>query len=130
MKKILLLCCFAALSAAAVAQSGPAATPVSKEEKARQKAQQEQDLVDAMKGAGLTDAQMQSVREALETAAAASRELKANATLSEDQKLEAKKKINDDKNARLKEIMGAEAYSKWNNIRKEQKAKAAVPPAQ
>ncbi|RYY84677.1 MAG: hypothetical protein EOO15_18835 [Chitinophagaceae bacterium] len=123
-KYILLFACFAALSLGAAAQTGPSDAPKTKEEKARMKEQQEADLVEAFKAAGLTDAQITSVREALETAGKASKDLKANTTLSEEQKLEAKTKINADKNARLKEIMGADAYRKWNEIRKQQKTRA------
>ncbi|TCZ68603.1 hypothetical protein [Flaviaesturariibacter aridisoli] len=126
MKKILLVCCFAVLGATSFAQSGPTDAPVSKEEKARQKARQEQDLNDAFKATGLTDSQVSSVREVLETASKASKELKANTALTEDQKVEAKKKISDDKNTRLKEIMGADTYRKWNEVRKEQKARASA----
>ena len=128
MKKILLICCLAAFGVAAQAQTtavqASATTVVSKEEKARQKAQQEQDLADAFKAAGLSDAQITSAREALDAASKANRELKANTSLSDEQKEEAKKKISDEKNARLKEIMGAEAYRKFNAARKEQKARS------
>jgi hypothetical protein len=123
MKKIIIACCFAAFSVTAFAQTTPAATPVSKEEKDRQKAQQEQDLTEAFKTVGLSEAQVTQVREALDLAGKASKELRANTALSEDQKVEAKKKINDDKNTRLKEIMGAGSYKKWNEVRRAQKAR-------
>jgi hypothetical protein len=132
-KQFLLLSCLAALSLGASAQTGKTEATtaaavtqpqLSKEEKAKLKEQQEQELVDAMKGAGLTDAQMKSVREALEAASKAGKDLKANTALTEEQKAEAKKTINSEKNAKLKEIMGAEAYEKWNGIRREQKARA------
>lgn len=88
------------------------------------KEKQEADLTEAFKYAGLSDAQITAVREALDAAGKASKDLKANTALTEEQKLEAKNKINADKNVRLKEIMGADAYSKWNDIRKQQKTRA------
>ncbi|RYZ19814.1 MAG: hypothetical protein EOO16_18800 [Chitinophagaceae bacterium] len=131
MKKQLLLLAFsAALTLGASAQANTAATPaaskttLSKEEKAKQKEQQERDLSEALQAAGLTDAQSQSVRAVLDASNAASKELKANTSLTEEQKAEAKLKINAEKNTKLKDIMGAENFKKWNEARKQQKARA------
>ena len=78
-----------------------------------------------MKAADLSDVQMVKVRAVLDAAGKASKDLAANATLTDDQKKEAKAKITDDKNTKLKEIMGAEGYKKWNDARKAQKKRPA-----
>ncbi|RYY92170.1 MAG: hypothetical protein EOO11_21645 [Chitinophagaceae bacterium] len=134
--RYLLVLSFVALGFTAGAQS-TVATPVaatesakptlSKEEKEKQKARQEQELADAAKAAGLTDAQQAAVRDALEAANTESKTLKANSTLTEEQKTEAKKAINGRKNDKLKEIMGSDNYKKWVEARKAQRAGA---PAQ
>jgi LAS superfamily LD-carboxypeptidase LdcB len=131
--RFFLLIAFAAFATTAGAQTTTTTTTtteaarpaLTKEEKAKVKAQQEQDLTDALKKTGLTDAQQQAVRDALDAANKQNNDLKANTTLTEEQKAEEKKKISDAKNAKLKEIMGADGYRQYNAIRKEQKAKAA-----
>jgi uncharacterized membrane protein len=134
-KQLLLLLSCAAMGFAANAQTAtatPAASvetakpALSKEEKAKQKAQQEQDLADAIKGAGLSDDQAKSVHEALDAANKENKALSTDASLTEEQKAAAKKQISDRKNNRLKEIMGSETYKKWNDIRKEQKARTSA----
>ena len=57
----------------------------------------------------------------LEAATEKSNELKKNTAISDESKDIMKKAINDDKNAKLKEIMG-DKYKPWNEIRKKQKA--------
>ncbi|MDB5253158.1 MAG: hypothetical protein JWP27_2327 [Flaviaesturariibacter sp.] len=129
--RFLLLAAFAAFATTANAQQAASASTetakpaLTKEEKAKIKAQQEQDLAEALKKAGLSDTQQQAVREALDAANKLNNELKANTALTDEQKAEEKKKISDNKNAKLKEIMGEDAYRQYNAIRKEQKAKAA-----
>lgn len=100
-----------------------AKTPLSKEEKAKQKAQKEQDLTDALTTLGLTDEQKKQVREVLDASGKKSSALKANQSLSDEAKAEEKKKITDEKNDKLKEIMGKEKYSQWNALRKQQSEK-------
>lgn len=123
MKKLLLTAClFGAFVFSGYAQTDTTAKKeLTKEEKAALKAKQEADLNEAYKEAGLTDAQIASCKEAIAEASKKSSELKKNAALSEDDKTAAKKIINDEKNNKLKTIMGEEAYKKYNAVRKRQK---------
>jgi hypothetical protein len=126
MKKLFLLSiAFAAITISASAQTEVAAQQVklSKEEKAKIKAKQDEDLKMALVETGLTEDQIRQVKETLDAASKKSTELKNNTSLSEDAKADEKKKINDEKNCRLKEIMGKEKYHQWNEIRKKQKEK-------
>ena len=95
---------------------------LTKEEKAAQKAKYEADLMEAYKEAELSDQQIADVKAAIGEANKKSNELKTNTVLSEDDKKAAKKVISDQKNARLKEIMGEEKYHKYDEARKRQKA--------
>ncbi len=94
---------------------------LSKEEKAALKAKQEAETMEAYKEAGLTDAQIASCKEAVAAANQKSNELKKKEGLTEDEKTAGKKLISDEKNAKLKEIMGEDAYKKYNAARKRQK---------
>jgi crotonobetainyl-CoA:carnitine CoA-transferase CaiB-like acyl-CoA transferase len=100
---------------------------LTKEEKAAIKAKSEAEVMQAYKEAGLTDAQIASCKEAVDAANQKSNELKKQTTLSDDEKAAAKKIITDEKNAKMKEIMGADAYKKYSDVRKAQKASAAIP---
>jgi hypothetical protein len=95
---------------------------LTKEEKAAQKAKYEADLTAAYKEAELTEEQIASVKSVIDEANKKSNELKNNAALSEEDKKMAKKVITDQKNAKMKEIMGEDKYRKYNEVRKKQKA--------
>ncbi len=142
MKKILFtalsIACFSAM---AVAQTNPAgndapvkpATPpakveMSKEEKAGYKAKQEADLQEAFKGAGLSEEQIKGAKEIMAEASKKSNELKANDKLSDMEREAAKKLINDEKNGKLKALMGEDKYKMYSEIRKKQKEAASVKP--
>ncbi len=103
---------------------------LTKEEKAAVKAKKEQDLVEALEGAGLTKDQQKQVRDVLDDAAEKGKELKNDPKLTDEEKAAKKEAINSEKNDKLKAIMGADKYKIWNQIRKAQKEKSggAVPP--
>lgn len=100
---------------------------MSKEEKIAMKAKQETEMNDALKGAGLDEKQIASAKEIVADATKKSNELKTNNALSDAEKETAKKLISDDKNSKLKALMG-DKYKAYNEIRKSQKAAAAPAP--
>jgi hypothetical protein len=126
--KLLLAIGFVVFSITAQAQTTTTDTntPVlSKEEKAAKKLKAENDLAEAIKKLGLTAEEGGSLKKILDDAGKANYDLKARTDLTEEQKAAEKKKITDDKNEKLKTLLGAEKYRQWNAIRKEQKEKAA-----
>ncbi len=100
---------------------------LTKEEKAVLKAKNEADVMQAYKDAGLTDAQIASCKEVVNAANQKSNELKKQTSLTDEEKAAAKKIISDEKNAKMKEIMGEDGYRKYNATRKAQKANATTP---
>jgi crotonobetainyl-CoA:carnitine CoA-transferase CaiB-like acyl-CoA transferase len=130
MKKILvMLMASLMVSAITFAQTKDSAQTkeLTKEEKAALKAKSEADVMQAYKEAGLTDAQIASCKEVIDDSNKKSNELKKQTTLTDDEKVAAKKIITDEKNAKMKEIMGTAAYKKYSDVRKAQKANAATP---
>lgn len=95
---------------------------LSKEKKAEMKKMKEAHLTASFTEAGLTDEQAKQAREAIETAAEKSKALKADNAITAEEKETKKNAINEEKNSKLKEIMG-DKYKTWNMIRKSQKAK-------
>ncbi len=130
MKKILvMLMASLMVSAISFAQTKDSAQTkeLTKEEKAVLKAKNEADVMQAYKDAGLTDAQIASCKEVVNAANQKSNELKKQTSLTDEEKAAAKKIISDEKNAKMKEIMGEDGYRKYNATRKAQKANATTP---
>ena len=98
-----------------------------KEEKAALKAKSEAEVMQAYKDAGLSDTQIAACKDVVATSNQKSNELKKQTTLTDDEKATAKKIISDEKNAKMKEIMGEDGYRKYNATRKSQKANATTP---
>ena len=126
MKKIIFA--FLAFGAFTAAQAQTASTdvtkaPLTKEQKAKQKAKKEQDLTDAIKQLGFTAEQEKGIREAFEIQSKKNELLKAKTDITEEVRAEEKKKISDEKNTKLKEIMGKDKYKEWNTLRKQQAEK-------
>lgn len=96
-----------------------------KEEKQKMKEKQEADMAAAFKEIGLSDEQIEKVKAVSAEASKKNGEVRKNETLSDDQKLEQIKANNDEKNQKIKEIMGEEKYKAFNAIRKKQKEAAA-----
>jgi len=128
MKKIFItLLSFCLFAIAANAQTTQT-TEMSKEQKAamkeakeKQKALINENTEKALKEAGASDKEIAAFKEILQTYSAKGTEIKKDATLS-DADREAKLKANsDEKNAKLKELIGEAKYKAYGKIRKEQK---------
>ena len=140
MKKIiasLLVCSVFAFSANAQEQKKENPMPqMTKEQKEAAKQQREVELVGAMDAAGLTAAQKAETREALEAANKAKNDMKKDPTLTDAQKLEKKKIIEDEQKAKMLKIMGADNLKKFKDFQKksrelkEAKEKAAPVKAE
>lgn len=135
MKRIFIALAIAgAFTTAANAQQAATAAPtqeakpqMSKEEKAKMKQKQEDDMMAAFKEAGLTDEQVKQIKEANEMASNKSKEVKKDATLADDAKKIKLKEISDEKNNKLKEIMGKDKYKIYTEARKKQKEASGTP---
>lgn len=125
MKKLvfttIVVACFSAMSFAQAPATAPAKAEMTKEEKKAMKAKQESDQQEALTGAGLTADQIKSANEIIAESGKKSKELKENDKLTAEEKDTAKKAINEEKNAKLKELMGADKYKAYTAIRKKQK---------
>lgn len=120
MKKLIIASSLFLFAATTQAQE-TAKTEMSKEKKAEMKKMKEEHLTASFKDAGLTEDQVKQARTTIETAMQKSNELKADKTITEDEKELKKKAINEEKNSKLKEILG-DKFKIWNEIRKKQKA--------
>ncbi|MEO7310774.1 MAG: hypothetical protein ABIX01_10260 [Chitinophagaceae bacterium] len=98
--------------------------PMSKEEKMKMKMKQEEELNAAFKEAGLTADQEKQVRAALDDAKQKSSAVKKDDTVKDEEKAAKIKEINDQKNAKLKELMGDDKYRLFNAAKKKQKEAA------
>ena len=131
MKKIVLtaftIAAFTFAANAQEAKTAQTANPektISKEEKEKMKANKEAEIDAAVKAAGLTDEQARKVKDVLKDAGIKANELKKNNALTEEQKTARKEEINTQKNNSLKEVMGADKFKAWTEIRKKQKLEA------
>lgn len=106
------------------AVKAPQEKSMSKEDKAAAKAKKESDLLDAFKTAGVTDEEQQKVRAIMEESSAFGKALKADASLSEEEKTAKSKEYGKAKDARLKELLGAEKYKAFKDVQKAQKEAA------
>jgi hypothetical protein len=102
----------------------PQEKSLSKEEKAAAKAKKEADLMDAFKTAGLTEVEQQKYRLIMEESSAFGKALKADATLSDEEKAVKSKEYGKAKDAKLKELLGLEKYKAFKEVQKAQKEAA------
>ena len=102
----------------------PQEKTLSKEEKAAAKAKKESDLMEAFKTAGLTEDEQQIYRTIMEESSAFGKALKADTTLSEEEKAVKSKEYGKAKAARLKEILGTEKYKALKEVQNAQKEAA------
>ena len=102
----------------------PQEKTMSKEDKAAAKAKKESDLLEAFKTAGVTDEEQQKVRAIMEESSAFGKALKADSSLSEEEKTVKSKEYGKAKDARLKELLGAEKYKAFKDVQKTQKEAA------
>lgn len=127
MKKLLFTTLFAlGIASFSFAQTGDT-KPMTKEEKAAAKAKTEKDLADSFKEAGFSKEEQNKVRAILEDASEKGKELKNDTTLSDEEKAAKKEAINQEKNAKIKEVIGADKYKLWKSIQKKQKEAAGAP---
>jgi hypothetical protein len=120
MKKVffitIAICAFTIVAQAQTTDDKP-----TKEEKANAKAQQDQQLNDALHQIGLTDDEATQVKNILKDALQKSNQVKKDTTLNDDEKTAKKEAINNEKNDKLKQVMGADRYRQWNAVRKRNK---------
>lgn len=111
------------------AQTAESKVPATKEEKQKMKEKQEADLAAAFKEIGLTDEQVQQVKAVMDATNQKNKELRMDATLSDDDKKSKMKVNNEEKNEKIKSIMGDDKYKQFNAIKKKQKEAAATQSA-
>jgi hypothetical protein len=107
-----------------VTLKAPQEKTMSKEDKANAKAKKESDLLEAFKTASVTDEEQQKVRAIMEENSAFGKALKADASLSEEDKKAKNKEYYNVSNGKLKEILGAEKYKAFKDVQKVQKEAA------
>ena len=114
------------LAAASNAQDAPKAETKqpTKEEKQKMKEKQEADLAAAFKEIGLTEEEIQQVKDVMQKAGEKNSAVRKNEALTNEEKKEQINANNEEKNERIKTIMGEERYKQFNEIRKKQKQEA------
>lgn len=93
----------------------------SKQQKADIKAEQDSLLNETLNQLDLSKDDAKQVKQILKDATKKSSDLKKDTTLTIEEKAAKKEEITAEKNAKLKQLMGAEKYRQWNAIRKQQK---------
>jgi len=106
------------------ASKAPQEKTQSKEEKAAAKAKKEADLMEAFKTAGLTDDEQQKVRAIMEENSAFGKTLKADTSLSDEDRKAKNKEYYNVSNGKLKELLGADKYKAFKDVQKAQKEAA------
>ena len=128
MKKILFT--IASVLIIAVAANAQDAAKVdkaaAKQAKEQMKQKQAEELDKAIKDAGISSDVAGKFKETMTAYGAKSSEVKKDASLTDAQKEEKLKEITEEKNTKLKEIVGADKYKEFNKIRKQQKEAAAA----
>ena len=102
----------------------PQEKTMSKEDKAAAKAKKESDLLEAFKTAGVTDEEQQKVRVIMDENAAFGKTLKADTSLSDEDRKAKNKEYYNVSNGKLKELIGAEKYKAFKDVQKAQKEAA------
>ena len=96
---------------------------ISKEDKAAAKAKKQADLQEAFNKAGLTSDEQQKTKTILEETGALNKTVKADSSLSADQKMEKAKENTKARDAKLKDLLG-DKYKILKDIQKAQKEAA------
>lgn len=120
MKKLIFACTLFLFAAGTQAQE-KVKPELSKEKKAELKKLKEEHLSASFTEIGLKEDLILQARAVIEEANKKSNVLKADTNISEEEKKAKKDAINDEKNNKLKEILG-DKYKPWQEIRKKQKA--------
>lgn len=106
------------------AVKAPQEKTISKEDKAAAKAKKESNLLEAFKSAGVNDEEQQKVRAIMEESSAFGKALKADTSLSDEEKTAKSKEYGKAKDARLKELLGGEKHKAFKDVQKAQKEAA------
>lgn len=92
-------------------------------EKAKQAKEENEKAVQAFyKEMGLTDEQIAQINAANKEASEKARPIKKDASLSEEEKKAQLKSVYDEKNARIKQVMGKEKYKQFHEWKRKQNA--------
>lgn len=111
---------------AAVAQEkasdkAPQEKMMSKEDKAAAKAKKEADLQEAFKTAGLTAEEQQKFKAIVDETSALNKTIKADTSLSDDEKMTKSKENTKARDTKLKELLGEAKYKALKDVQKSQK---------
>lgn len=106
------------------AVKAPQEKTMSKEDKAAAKAKKESDLLEAFKTADISDAEQIKVRAIMEENSAFGKTLKADATLSDEDRKAKNKEYYKISNEKLKELIGPDKYKTFKDVQKAQKEAA------
>ena len=119
---------FLSFTAAVAQEKAPDKAPqektMSKEEKAAAKAKKEADLQEAFKTAGLTADEQQKFKAIVEESAALNKTVKADTSLTDDEKMIKSKENTKVRDAKLKELLGEAKYKALKDAQKAQKETA------
>lgn len=102
----------------------PQEKTMSKEEKAAAKAKKEANLQEAFKTAGLTADEQQKFKVIVDESAALNKTVKADASLTDEEKMAKAKENTKARDAKLKELLGETKYKALKDIQKAQKEAA------
>ncbi|MBA4140439.1 MAG: hypothetical protein H0X70_08020 [Segetibacter sp.] len=92
-----------------------------KQAKQQMKQKQDEEIEKAIKDAGITEDKATQFKETMKLYGTKSTEVRKDASLTDEQQKEKLKALNQEKNAKLSEIAGADKYKEYNKIRKQQK---------
>lgn len=130
MKKLLFaiicMCVFTVALQAQTPENVKAEKMLTKQEKELLKQKQNEEMESALKQSGASETQIASFKEIMKTYGAKSNEVRKDAALTEEAKQEKLKAIQEEKNTKLAEIIGADKYKAYNKIRKDQKLAASA----
>ncbi|MFY8129085.1 MAG: hypothetical protein ACOVMM_11955 [Chitinophagaceae bacterium] len=120
MKKIIIAAIALVSFSTLKAQPPMGGTPPTKEQMEQRRIKNEANLVASFKELELTDDQIIKVREVLKEAQAKGGEVRRDESLDREAKRAKNKEIDDARDAKLKELLGEEKFTKWQAIRKRQ----------
>ncbi|MBP8157565.1 MAG: hypothetical protein KAX93_04240 [Flavobacterium sp.] len=114
----------AAVAQEKVADKAPQEKTMSKEDKAAAKAKKEADLQEAFKTAGLTADEQQKFKVIIDESSALNKAVKADTSLTDDEKMTKSKENTKARDAKVKELLGEAKYKALKDIQKAQKEAA------
>lgn len=112
---------FTAVAQESTADKDPQAKSMSKEDKAAAKAQKEADLQAAFDAAGFTAKEQQEVRDLNAQSSVLTKQFKADSSLSPEEVKTKSKEVTNDRDAKIKAVVGESRYKKYKKTQKEQK---------